>query len=254
MVKTTIKRRLVNPQKKRRPVAKSSGTRRAKRTARKSNPGHLITLGLLNPQRRTHVAKKAKKQKKARRPNPFLSPKKKAKKAFRRRHGNPSGRGVMSDSVSMLKFGLLALLGLLVTRQVPQLVLGTRNAGWAGYGSNFGTALVAYLGTRKFASRETAFAIGVGGMLYTVNRVLSEKLSPIGQALSLAGVGDANASGSLGRLTDIYSPMPVLRDRTGAPIIPQEIDARAAVAAISAAAQPASRVSGLSRANVRGRC
>jgi hypothetical protein len=72
-----------------------------------------------------------------------------------------------------------------------------------------------------------------------VNRILQERLSPVGSFLTLAGVGDAAAAPHVGRLKAAYFPYPVQRDpKTGAVIIPPEIDAAAAAAAMRPAAAP----------------
>ncbi len=247
MVKVT---RLINPQRKRkaaRPAVKRHRRPAAKpRKARKSNPGTLYTLGFLNPTRSKTVKKKAhKKPRRAgRRQNPVVRVT--AKKARPRRRRNPSRAGVIGASTGMLKQGLLALFGLLIARQLPQFALGASNKGILGYLSNFATAVAAGMATSKFVGKSEGNSVAIGGMLYLANRVITEKFSPIGQALSLSGLGDATANTSLGRYTTAYSPMPVYRDAAGNPIIPRQINAAAAVAAVQPQAQP-SKVAGLSR-------
>jgi hypothetical protein len=196
---TAKKIRLVNPQR-----GTKKRVKRAPRKARKTNPGPLFVLGAVNPHKGANkVAKTAKKRKKnaARRPNPFAKVRaaQKRKNPTRRRR-NPDMAGMLAQPVELLKFGLVALLGLVATRQVPQMLLGARNTGLIGYASNLGTALAGAYGTGKFAGNRAAIAFGTGGGLYTVNRILTDKLTPVGQVLSLAGVGDAHASNSLGRL------------------------------------------------------
>jgi hypothetical protein len=264
MVKTKI-RKLINPHRpqppkkatprKRKPVARktSSGSRR-KPAAQKKNPS-LITLGFLNPNRRKAVAETKKKSngKASRRPNPFVffgrkghSSKAQNPRRGVRRKRNPESVSVVGGTVGMVKFGLWALLGLLVTRQVPQVALGARNTSWLGYGSNAATALAAMFAARKAVGKEAAQAIGIGGMLYTIERILREQFNPISQALSLSGCGDHSAALGGVNVRERYSPMPVRHDRAGNPIIPREIDAAAAVAAAQAKTAP-SRVSGVSR-------
>jgi hypothetical protein len=149
----------------------------------------------------------------------------------RRRHRNPSvarrhtrrrNPGMFSGAGSILKDGFYALLGLVAARQLPQLVLGPRNTGWIGYGANLLTTLIAAMVGTKTLGAEAGKMIGVGGGVYTVNRVVQDQMSPIGQVLSLAGLGDYTA---LGDIQPGYFPLPVPTDAAGRPIIPVEIAA-----------------------------
>ena len=146
------------------------------------------------------------------------APKKKAKKR------NPKRRGILTRPLDVIRLGALALTGLVITRQIPQAVLGTRNVGIVGYFSNLiaGTLAAATMG--RFVDAEAAKAVGVGGALYLVERILNEQFTPLGKALSLSGIGDARAAGSLRGIESKYFPWPVVTDRrTGQPVIPKEI-------------------------------
>ncbi len=237
-----FKRRLHNPHKEK---ASRVESRRAKRSA--PNPGELMTLGYINPQRGTAVkAKKKKHSKKARQPNPSqFAAKAKAHTPKRPRKRNPELS--ISRPVEVVKSGAVALAGLVATRQLPQLVLGARNTGVVGYASNAAAAAIAAAVAGKFAGKSAASLVLIGGGLYIVNRIMTEHFSPVGKYLSLTGVGDAAAAARLGRVKEAYFPYPVLHDKAGNPIIPREIDARRL--ALPAGA-PASAVSGVSR--IRG--
>jgi hypothetical protein len=207
---TAKKIRLVNPEKR----GLRSRSKRAPRKARKANPGPLYILGAVNPQRKTSMKKPAKKKKNraARKSNPF--PKVRAKqrqfkpKRNGRRRRNPDFSGALNQPIEFLKFGLIALLGLVATRQVPQTMLGTKNTSWTGYLANLATALAGSWGAGRFAGKRAALAFGTGGGLYVVNRFLTDKFTPVGQVLSLAGLGDAQASSRLGGIVPgaIYPP------------------------------------------------
>ena len=124
--------------------------------------------------------------------------------------------------IGMVQTGLFALIGLVLTRQVPQFALGTRNSGIIGYFSNFVAALISSYAATKFVNKKTGQAMLIGGMLYLVNRVITEQFAPVGKILSLAGLGDAQAAG-LGRVREGYFPLPVVVTRDGRPVIPRAI-------------------------------
>lgn len=218
------KKRLFNPQKpsgaKRKPrVAKGVGAKRTHRKRTRKNPGELISLGLVNPQKkRTAMTQKSITTKKCapRRSNPFFA-KKTVKKT--RRRSNPS---ITSKPLDLAKAGVTALLGLVATRQVPQLLLSTKNTGWLGYAANFGVAALSGALVSKFYNKDAGRLVFIGGSMYTVSRILTEQFSPIGRYFSLTGVGDAQAAG-LGVIRNGYFPVPVVRDSNGNPMIPQAI-------------------------------
>jgi hypothetical protein len=237
------KKRLFNPQKpsaakRRRPtVAKGGGAKRTHRKRTRKNPGELITLGLVNPQKkRTAMKRKSTTSKKRapRKSNPFFA--KKVVKKTRRR--NPS---TMRKPLDLAKLSLTALVGLVMTRQIPQLALGTKNIGWLGYAANFGTAALAGMLVGKFYNKDAGKFVFIGGSMYTASRILTEQFSPIGKYFSLSGVGDAQAAG-LGVIRNGYFPVPVVRDSAGNAMIPQAI-----VDAARPLPAPAATVSGLSR-------
>jgi hypothetical protein len=193
---------------------------------------------------KTKKTKKKQNHKPARRPNPFIKASGiKTKKHHQpKRRTNPEGFSIKRP-LDFLKMGLFALIGLVVTRQLPQLALQDKNEGWTGYAANLATAGAAAYGAHRFISKPAGVAVGIGGGLYVVNRILQEKLSPVGSFLTLAGVGDASAAPSVGRLKAAYFAFPVMRDlKTGAVQLPPEIDA--AAAARQAAATPAPSMSG----------
>jgi hypothetical protein len=251
---TVKKKRLINPHRKTKKAAvrrtNKTRARRAKRTAPKVNPA-LATLGYLNPTRSTVKKSKKRKQnhsKTARRRNPLIIVRK-AKQQRRRRHSNPSG-GLLSRPITMAKTGALALAGLVAARQIPQLILKEKNTGVVGYLSNGATALVTALVASKAAGKEAGQAVLIGGSLYVVSRILAEKLSPVGNLLSLSGIGDATAAASLGKVVPAYYPTPVVYDQSGKPIIPNAIiDATRAALAPPAATNSATvgRIAGVGR-------
>lgn len=205
---TEKKYRLVNPTR-----GPKTGAKRAPRTARTTNPLYLLGPSI-NPHKGGHktVAQKKKPAKKtpAARKNPFASARPLNMPKPKRRR-NPEGgnvAGILTRPYEVLKFGLVALFGLVATRQAPQLAFGEKNESYLGYAANLATAVGGAYATGKFAGKTAGFAFGIGGGLYTANRILTDKFTPVGRVLSLAGIGDPQASKSLGRIVpgSVYPP------------------------------------------------
>lgn len=224
----TIKRILVNPTRRRKAAKKRVSTAAARR--RRKNPGALTVYGLLNPQRKTMKRRKTNPKRKAttrRRRNPVSVVS--LKKRTTRRHRNPS---IARASITSVKMGVYALLGLVATRQLPQMLLKDKNTGVWGYLANLAAMLAASMAASRTMGKEAGTAVGVGGGLYIANRILSEHFSPIGKALSLSGVGDAVAAtpAQLGAIRPAYWNHPPVTDRQGVaqlpPPIVEAIDAR----------------------------
>ncbi|MCS7261033.1 MAG: hypothetical protein NZ765_09655 [Anaerolineae bacterium] len=221
-----------------------------KQSAPKRRNPYLTLVGNLNP-RRNMKRKKTKSNPRLKRRTVVALRRRRNPLFVRPRRANPNG--VVDTPVRLLKTGTLALIGLVATRQVPQMLLGARNAGILGYVANAAAALASAAVARKVADREAAEAVGIGGALYLANRIISEQLTPVGKVLSLTGVGDAQAAGlgAVGKYVPAYFPHPVVTDRaTGKPVIPQAIRDAAReqaeqVVASRAPAPPAARLAGL---------
>lgn len=167
-----------------------------KKAARKKNPTHRAAKRRSNPRRRNPV--------------------------HRRRNGGSLGAG---RAVSNLKQGFWALVGLVVTRQAAQTVLGSKNTGVMGYLANIVAAFGISMVVTKFAGAPAGDAAGIGGGLYLANRVLNDNFSPIGKVLSLSGLGDAGALGEIASEARSYFPLPVAYNNQREPIIPTQIRA-----------------------------
>jgi len=239
----TIRKVLVNPQRPR-PAAKK---RFPAQKARRKNPGTLTVLGLLNPQKVSSMKKNSKKRATPRKrivkraSNPVSVRRIKARPVSRRR--NPNGNGIVSKGMDFAKTGIAALVGLVATRQIPQMALGSANTGAMGYGANVATAIVAAALSSKFAGKTVGTAVGIGGALYVANRLITDYLSPVGKVLSLSGLGDAMAAepGQPSGVRPAHFMSPETYDATGAPMLPPAIERR-----ISAAgAPPAAKLAGL---------
>jgi len=205
---------------------KKSAPAHKKRSKPRNPVGPLVSLGAINKQKKKEKAAMAKK--KATKKNVARKPpkKKNVSRAAPAKANKPKKpgrkRNIRFKPIGMLQTGLFALIGLVLTRQLPQLALGTRNTGIIGYLSNVAAALVASFGVQQFTNKKNGAAVLIGGMLYLVNRIITEQFAPVGKILSLAGLGDAQAAG-LGRIREGYFPLPVVVTRDGRPVIPRAI-------------------------------
>lgn len=237
----SVRKLRVNPLRRRKTAKTSFSPKAPAKRLKRKNPPALIGLG--NP----HKGQSMKKQKHVRK---NAAPRRKAKKNPRvialkakthRRRRNPN---LIGTGMGTLKMGLLALLGMLATRQIPQMLLGAKNTGWMGYAANFGAMLAATTAASKFAGRQAGAVVGIGASLTIVERLLREQFSPIGKALSLSGLGDALAATprQLAGIQPAYFPTPVSYDEAGRPVLPQLI--KDEIRAAMPAAPPASQMAG----------
>ncbi len=145
------------------------------------------------------------------------NPKKKKKR-------NPEGlRQLIGSPKSLLIQGVAGLTSAVATRQLPQMVMGPSNTGWKGYGANVLVGAAATWAAASFVGPDAGKAALVGALVIIFDRVLTEKVSPVGKYLSLAGVGDATAATRLGTIAEGYYIHPTVYDASGRPIVPHEI-------------------------------
>lgn len=186
----------------------------------------------------THMAKAATKKKPngggRKKPNTSAMHKKK-------RRPNPSGLAATIGSPKDLVTGAVAgLASAVATRQIPQMILGTGNTSWEGYGANFVTALVATWAAGTFAGPAAGRGALIGGMVIVLDRVLSEQVSPISSYLALSGVGDATAYSKLGTIREGYYTHPNLQNPDGTMYVPDPFNDAAVQAVVAKYPQIAS--------------
>jgi hypothetical protein len=157
----------------------------------------------------------------------------------RKKQRNPT---ILSDPKGIAINIVTALLSAVATRQLPQWVLGASNAGWKGYLANVVSGAAATLAAHEFINAGAAQAAVLGSGVIVLDRVLTEQFSPVGQYLSLTGIGDATAATRLGEIANGYYIHPTIFDPQGNPLIPHQIT-DAAVKAY-AALQPAAPANG----------
>lgn len=209
----------------------------AKKKAKKSNPSRAASGG----------AKRGKGKKKT--TNPFYGHKKMTgakKTGTKRRKRNPPA--FVKSAKDALVLGFWALVGLVIARQLPQMLLKEKNQGAMGYLANLATAVIAGILGAKTLGADAGTGLLIGGGLMVVNRVMTEKLSPVGQVLSITGLGDFQSLGEFS--PEQYRPYPVVW-RNGQPVIPPEIDARVAMADVNSLKARLAGMGHLSRGNRR---
>ncbi len=111
------------------------------------------------------------------------------------RRRNP---GALGSTGSWLTGGVGILGGVVVTRALPQLVLGSSNTGPMGYAANAVTAIAGgFLLNSIGAGRKFAVPFVGGGFAALIARIISD-YTPYGKILSLNGWGDYQFSNIVG--------------------------------------------------------
>lgn len=137
----------------------------------------------------------------------------------RRKKSNPLGIG---SGKELLVSSVAGLASAVATSQVPQLILGSNNTSWMGYGANaLTTAIMTWLAS-SFAGPNAARGALVGGAVIVLDRFLTEQVSAIGPYITLSGVGDATAA-RMGTIRDGYYLHPTMIDGSGNMIVPQPV-------------------------------
>lgn len=137
----------------------------------------------------------------------------------RRRRSNPGDFGSAKDIAISAVSGLASAVA---TSQLPQMVLGTNNTGWTGYGANIAVAAIATFLAGKLAGPRAGQGALVGGAVIILDRFLTEQVSSLGPYISLAGVGDATAA-RMGTIRQGYYLHPTMVDGNGNMIVPQPV-------------------------------
>jgi hypothetical protein len=168
----------------------------------------------------------------------------------RRGRRNPewigSGKEIATSAVSGLAAAVL-------TRQVPQLALGSNNTGIKGYAANAVVAGISAWLAGKFAGPSAGKAALVGGSVILLDRILTEQVSPIGPYLQLSGVGDATAmTRHMGTIRTGYYTHPGLVDPSGTLIAPDPYTAQAVQAVVAAYPQLAQPIAAAASSKVSG--
>jgi len=220
MNKSIAKFLVANPHRSRnssRPPAAKKGHHMAKTGSKKSRP---------NGGTRKH--------RKATKHNPMSS---------RRRRRNPSGgfSGAIGSGKELIVGGVSGLASAIITRQLPQIVLGGNNSGIEGYGANIVTGMVATWLAGMFGGPAAGRGAAIGAAVIVLDRVISEQVSPLAPYVSLSGVGDAAAYSKLGTIRKGFYTHPNLLNPDGSMYVPDPLT-DAAVSAVMNDPQLAARI------------
>lgn len=216
---------VVNPHKKDARKARPKIHRKSSGAPRRKNPASTILLGYLNPEKHVMKTKKHKKIRRSVKKNPIVARSfhhKKARRNGRPRRRNPISSNIVAKPVQLLKAGAIGAIAYFATRQVPQVLLKTRNTSWVGYLANLLTALGCAGVADKYFGPEAGQSAFVGGGMYLFTRVLNDQ-TPYGATLALSGVGDPAAIGArnLRGLVPGFFASPAIVTRDGQPVAAQ---------------------------------
>jgi hypothetical protein len=221
--KSALKRKKTSSagSKKKNPVRKNARVTKVKSTTRrkasvkrraKRNPApFLITLGAVNPKRRTTMAKRRKKARKVgarrRRRTPMaMNPRRRRRvanvrrrsngsrrKSYGRRRRNPEAFGINATSSKFMQAVAGGLVGVAATKFIPTLVpmniIGNNNL--MRFVVSVASAIVAGMGAKKLAAGPFADGVLFGGLMQAASVGMNTFL-PAGpaRALALNGMGE----------------------------------------------------------------
>ena len=160
-------------------------------TAKKrSNPGEIISFLTGNPakRRKKTVARHGKRRAARRHTNAGRPRHRKPVMHHRRRHHNPGGIG---KPMAWVEGGLGVLGGVVITRALPQVLLGANNVSYMGYAANAAAAAAAGFLSNMLMPRRPVVtaAVVAGGFAALIARIIGDQTS-FGSYLALTGVGD----------------------------------------------------------------
>lgn len=233
MAKALKKVRVAANRSKTNPRRKSTGRRKSNRPAHSSRPTNAAAK-----KRGEAMAKNKKAANRSHKKNTGRHHMNGRRKSNRRRH-NPDWLGTPKE---ILVSGVAGLANAVLTRQIPQMVLGANNTGIQGYGANALIALIGAYLAGKFAGPSAGKAAVVGGSVILLDRILTEQVSPIGPYLQLSGTGDPTAMTGLGTVRDGWYTHPGLVDGSGNLIAPDPYTSQAVAAVLAAYPQLAAPV------------
>ena len=108
-----------------------------------------------------------------------------------RRRGNPG------QVKGYLVAGASVIAGAVLSKTATQMVLGSKNASWIGYGGNVvATGLLGALAHAMFRDKMISSMVIAGGVAQVLVRVIGDQ-TPYGSYLTGAGVGDYQVSNFL---------------------------------------------------------
>ena len=181
---------VMNPRKREKNPGNHKIVINSARKRRKNPVPQILVWGAGNPAKRrtTKVAKKRKKYATAKRSN---AGRRSAPKKIIKRHKSRSNPGALGRPMDWLQGGAGVIAGVVGTRAIPQMLMGSSNTGPMGYGANAVTAVALGWVTHMLFPRNQTLVTAViaGGFAGLLSRIIADK-TPFGAQLSLTGLGD----------------------------------------------------------------
>ena len=139
--------------------------------------------------------------------------------AFRRRHRrgrNPAIAGFSTNELIKLAAG--AGVGVVGSKFLAQVALGSNNTGYVGYaGSAVATLAIAWVAS-KFFGKEAATGVVAGGLGALVLRIFQEQVS--GTSSSMSGLGDPDMAAIMGEYRPGTIGVPVYNPTAAVAVVP----------------------------------
>jgi hypothetical protein len=159
--------------------------RRNKRRSSRRNPAEVLIVA--NGKLRRSKRSRANSRRRSSRRNPFLGMGRKKRSGFRRRsHRNPAIAGFNTNE--LLKLALGAGAGVVGSKYLTQMALGSSNAGVMGYAGQAIATLALGWAANKFVGKDAATGVVAGGLGALALRIFQENVS--GTSTSMSGLGD----------------------------------------------------------------
>jgi hypothetical protein len=183
-------------------------SRNSRRRSRRQN----IAEVLIVPNPKKHRSRRNRSHSRKSHKNPFLGKRRHSMGFRRRRHSsrNPAIAGF--NTTELIKLALGAGAGVVGSKYLTQLALGSNNAGPMGYAGQAIATLVLGWAAHKWMGKDAATGVVAGGLGALALRIFQENVS--GTSTSMQGLGDPDmhavgVGGGMGDYRSGLSPIPV---------------------------------------------
>jgi hypothetical protein len=215
--------------------------------------GGVLSYMALNPKRKHRSRNRKHRVVRHRRANPVMNLRRRKSGGRKRRHNvvkvynrhhRRRSNPMLSNLTQTLKRAGWAIGGGVLTRSIPQAVLGDKNTGLMGYGANLLTAAVGAGAVGKFMGPDAAESFLLGGFVMIAGRVVEDyfgrkvvEFASVGLPLPQLGAGDpAYDLRMMGDFINQQFPVPYSSLPSGRYLPPAPTPEAAAIASTSKAA------------------